>query len=49
MDSTDVTGVTGAYFHSEEEAQPSEPEALTPAYRRRLATLTQDLLAAAGV
>ncbi|MFF8973817.1 SDR family NAD(P)-dependent oxidoreductase [Streptomyces sp. NPDC014995] len=49
VDATDVTGLTGAYFHSEEKAQPSEPDALSPAYRHRLATLTQDLLAAAGV
>ncbi|MFH8565725.1 SDR family NAD(P)-dependent oxidoreductase [Streptomyces sp. NPDC017988] len=49
VDAADVAGVTGAYFHSQERADPSEPDALTPAYRNRLAALTQRLLTAAGV
>ncbi|MFJ9038835.1 SDR family NAD(P)-dependent oxidoreductase [Streptomyces sp. NPDC102406] len=49
VDAADVADVSGAYFHSEEKADPSEPAALDPAYRRRLAALTQNLLDAAGV
>ncbi|MFH9610912.1 SDR family NAD(P)-dependent oxidoreductase [Streptomyces sp. NPDC017448] len=49
VDASELAGTTGAYFHSEDEAQPSEPDALTTAYRQRLAALTQSLLAAAGV
>ncbi|MFH8606755.1 SDR family NAD(P)-dependent oxidoreductase [Streptomyces sp. NPDC018029] len=49
VDAADLAGVTGAYFHSQERADPSEPDALTPAYRNRLAALTRRLLTAAGV
>ncbi|MFF7090779.1 SDR family NAD(P)-dependent oxidoreductase [Streptomyces rubradiris] len=49
VDAADVAGVTGAYFHSHERTDPSEPEALSPAYRNRLAALTRRLLTAAGV
>jgi NAD(P)-dependent dehydrogenase (short-subunit alcohol dehydrogenase family) len=49
VDAPELTTVTGTYFHSEAPATPSEPEALSSAYRRRLAALTQDLLTAAGV
>lgn len=49
VDAADAVDVTGAYFHSAEKAQPSEPDALDPAYRRRLAVLTQNLVQATGV
>ncbi|MFH8487254.1 SDR family NAD(P)-dependent oxidoreductase [Streptomyces longisporoflavus] len=49
VDAADVVDVTGTYFHSAEEARLSEPDALSPAYRRRLAVLTQNLFRAAGV
>ncbi|MGX1274597.1 SDR family NAD(P)-dependent oxidoreductase [Streptomyces phaeoluteigriseus] len=48
VDDPGLAGVTGAYFHSFDPSAPSEPAALSLAYRQRLAAVTQDLLAAAG-
>ncbi|MCE0535330.1 SDR family NAD(P)-dependent oxidoreductase [Kineosporia rhizophila] len=47
VDDPALAGVSGKYFHSENEAQPSIPEALTPEYRARLAQVTEKLLTAA--
>lgn len=49
IEGADVAEVSGRYFHSEAEALPRYPEALDPAYRRRLADLTRTMLESAGV
>ncbi|MBT2414686.1 SDR family NAD(P)-dependent oxidoreductase [Streptomyces sp. ISL-12] len=47
VDDPGLAGVTGVYFHSFDRSAPSEPDALSPEYRHRLAAVTQQLLAAA--
>jgi len=49
VDDPGLAGVTGEYFHSFDRSAPSEPDALSLDYRHRLAAVTRDLLATAGV
>ncbi|GGS52202.1 SDR family NAD(P)-dependent oxidoreductase [Streptomyces griseoviridis] len=46
VDDPGLAGVTGEYFHSFDRSAPSEPDALSPEYRHRLAAVTRELLSA---